>query len=63
MKMNIPNLGDPQAIADQVDEDSTPADLLQTQNELNALTLQITAITNIMKTIHDCEMSIANNFK
>ena len=63
MKMTIPDLGDPQQIADKVDEESTAKDLMEIQNELNALTMQLTALSNIMKTFHDCEMSIVNNFK
>jgi hypothetical protein len=60
--LNIPtNVGNPQDVIDQIDDDMSPEDLLKTQQELSDMMVRYTAISSIIKAVGDCEQGIARN--
>ncbi|MDB5104454.1 MAG: hypothetical protein JWP91_2143 [Fibrobacteres bacterium] len=60
--LNIPtNVGNPQDVIDQIDDDMSPEDLLKTQQELSDMMVRYTAISSIIKSVGDCEQGIARN--
>ena len=60
--VNIPtNVGNPQDVIDQIDDDMSPEDLLKVQQELSDMMVRYTAISSIIKAVGDCEQGIARN--
>jgi len=60
--LNIPtNVGNPQDVIDQIDDDMSPEDLLKVQQELSDMMVRYTAISSIIKAVGDCEQGIARN--
>lgn len=60
--LNVPtNVGNPQDVLDQIDDDMSPADLLKAQQELSDMMVRYTAISSIIKAVSDCEQGIARN--
>ena len=55
------DVGDPQTIVDQIDNDMTPNDLIKAQHELSMMMVRYTAISSIIKAVSDCEQGIARN--
>jgi hypothetical protein len=60
--LNIPtNVGNPQDVLNNIDDDMSPADLLKAQQELSDMMVRYTAISSIVKAVGDCEQGIARN--
>ena len=60
--LDIPtNVGNPQDVIDQIDDDMSPEDLLKVQQELSDMMVRYTAISSIIKAVGDCEQGIARN--
>ncbi len=60
--LNVPtNVGNPQDVLDQIDDDMSPEDLLKAQQELSDMMVRYTAISSIIKAVGDCEQGIARN--
>ncbi|HLP42197.1 MAG TPA: hypothetical protein VK465_11860 [Fibrobacteria bacterium] len=62
MALDIPlDVGDPQTVVDQIDNDMSPNDLIKAQQELSMMMVRYTAISSIIKAVSDCEQGIARN--
>ena len=60
--LNVPtNVGNPQDVLDQIDDNMSPEDLLKAQQELSDMMVRYTAISSIIKAVGDCEQGIARN--
>jgi hypothetical protein len=60
--LHVPtNVGNPQDVLDQIDDDMSPEDLLKAQQELSDMMVRYTAISSIIKAVGDCEQGIARN--
>lgn len=60
--LDIPtNVGNPQDVINQIDDDMSPEDLLKVQQELSDMMVRYTAISSIIKAVGDCEQGIARN--
>jgi hypothetical protein len=60
--LNVPtNVGNPQDVLDQIEDDMSPADLLKSHHELSDMMVRYTAISSIIKAVSDCEQGIARN--